>query len=89
MKSVKKLPKGLDVDSASAALRRAAKRAHFIAYQHGTAIVTRKNGKMVIAPPDPEMYGELLAEVEKKRAEVIAEYGATYGEESNGAKSQG
>ena len=76
MKARKQLPKGLDVDSASAALWRAAKRAHFIAYQHGTAIVTRKNGKMVIVPPDPKMYGELLAEVEEKRAAVIAEYGA-------------
>ena len=57
------------------AMRRAAKRAHFIAYQHGTAIVTRKNGKLVTIPPDPKMYGDLLAEVEKKRAAVIAKYG--------------
>ena len=67
------------------AMRRAAKRAHFIAYQHGTAIVTRKNGKLVTIPPDPKMYGELLAEVEEKRAAVIAEHGATYGEDDKRA----
>ncbi|MDA8001737.1 MAG: hypothetical protein MPL62_10680 [Alphaproteobacteria bacterium] len=60
---------------ALAALRRAAKRAHFIAYQHGTAIVTRINGKMATIPPDPKMYWELLADLQKKRAEVQAKYG--------------
>ncbi|MDA8022156.1 MAG: hypothetical protein MPK05_04110 [Gammaproteobacteria bacterium] len=85
MKSVKPLPKGLDVESVSAALRRAAKRAHFIAYQHGEGVVINKNGKTVIVPPDPEMYGELLAEVEEKRAAVIAEYGAAYGEDDKRA----
>ena len=81
MKARKQLPKGLDVESVSAALVRAAKRAHFIAYQHGEGVVINKNGKTVIVPPDPEMYGELLAEVEEKRAAVIAAYGATYGKE--------
>ena len=68
-------PIGPEEIVALAALRRAAKRAHFIAYQHGTAIVTRKNGKMVTIPPDPKMYWELLADLQKKRAAVIAEYG--------------
>ena len=85
MKPVKKLPKGLDVESVSAALRRAAKRAHFIAYQHGESVVMEKDGKPVIVPPDPEKYGELLAEVEEKRAAVIAEHGAAYGKDHSAA----
>ncbi|MDA8001185.1 MAG: hypothetical protein MPL62_07835 [Alphaproteobacteria bacterium] len=74
MKPVKQLPKGLDVESVSAALVRAAKRAHFIAYQHGETVVMEKDGKPVIVQPDPAMYGELLSEVEEKRAKVAANY---------------
>jgi len=58
----------------SAALKRAAKRAHFISYQNGEGVVVGRNGKTIIIPPDPEMYGGLLAEVERKRAEVDAKY---------------
>ena len=63
------------------ALHRAAKRAHFIAYQHGEGVVVNQNGKPVTIPPDPKMYGELLAEHEreqkriaKKRAALQAEF---------------
>lgn len=68
------LPADPDDRIALQALQRAAKRAHFIAYQNGGGVVIRENGKTVLAPPDPEMYGELLAEVKKKRAAVIANY---------------
>ena len=82
MKAAEKSPPAdSNAEIALAALHRAAKRAHFIAYQHGTAIVTRKNGKLVTIPPDPKMYGDLLAEVEEKRAAVIAEHSAAYGKE--------
>ena len=44
----------------TAALRRAAKHAHLIAYQTGTAVVERRNGKMGAYPPDPAMYEDLI-----------------------------
>ncbi len=42
------------------ALKRAAKHAHLIAYQTGTGVVERRNGKMGVYPPDPEMYEDLI-----------------------------
>ncbi len=41
-------------------LRMAAKQAHLLAYQTGTGIVTRRNGKVVVVPPDPAMYEDLI-----------------------------
>lgn len=42
------------------ALRRSAKQAHLIAYQTGTGVVERRNGKMGVYPPDPAMYEDLI-----------------------------
>ncbi len=42
------------------ALRMAAKDAHLKAYQTGTGVVYRRNGKMGVYPPDPDMYEELI-----------------------------
>ena len=41
-------------------LRLAAKQAHLVAYQTGTGVVTRRNGKMAVVPPDPAMYEDLI-----------------------------
>lgn len=41
-------------------LRLAAKDAHLLAYQTGTGVVTRRNGKVVVVPPDPAMYEDLI-----------------------------
>ena len=45
----------------TAALFRAAQRAHLIAHQTGTRVVVRRDGKVVEIEPDPDMYGELLS----------------------------
>ena len=42
------------------ALTRAAKQAHLIAYQKGTGVVTRRDGKLVVVAPDPAMYKDLI-----------------------------
>ena len=42
------------------ALRMAAKDAHLRAYQTGTGVVTRRNGKVVVVAPDPAMYEDLI-----------------------------
>lgn len=42
------------------ALRMAAKDAHLKAYQTGTGVVYRRNGKMGVYPPDPDMYKDLI-----------------------------
>ena len=42
------------------ALRMAAKDAHLKAYQTGTGVVYRRNGKMGVYPPDPDMYEDLI-----------------------------
>ena len=42
------------------ALARAAKHAHLVAYQTGTGVVERRNGKMGVYPPDPAMYEDLI-----------------------------
>ncbi len=47
-------------EGVTAALRRAAKRAHLIAYQTGTGVVEQRNGKMGVYPPDPAMYEDLI-----------------------------
>ena len=41
-------------------LRLAAKDAHLLAYQTGTGVVTRHNGKVQVVPPDPAMYEDLI-----------------------------
>ena len=42
------------------ALTRAAKQAHLIAYQTGTGVGTRRNGKSGVFAPDPAMYEDLI-----------------------------
>ena len=42
------------------ALVRAAKQAHLVAYQKGTGVVTRRNGKVAVVAPDPAMYEDLI-----------------------------
>ena len=42
------------------ALGMAAKDAHLKAYQTGTGVVYRRNGKMGVYPPDPDMYEDLI-----------------------------
>ena len=56
----KKLPNPDDTAGVTAALIRAAKRAHLIAHQTGTGVVVMRDGKVVEIEPDPDMYGELL-----------------------------
>ena len=38
----------------------AAKDAHLVAYQTGTGVVTRRNGKVAVVAPDPAMYEDLI-----------------------------
>ena len=45
---------------ALAALKRAAKQAHLIAYQTGTGVVMQRDGKLVVVAPDPAMYEDLI-----------------------------
>ena len=54
-----------DTDTAgvTAALMRAARRAHLIAHQAGTGVVVMRDGKVVEIEPDPDMYGELLRNI--------------------------
>ena len=49
-----------DMQAVTAALMRAARRAHLIAHQTGTGVVVIQDGKVVEIEPDPEMYGKLL-----------------------------
>ena len=42
------------------ALHRAAKQAHLKAYQTGTGVAYRRNGKFGVYAPDPEMYEDLI-----------------------------
>ena len=53
-------PDDIDTEGVTAALTRAAKRAHLIAHQTGTGVVVMRDGKVVEIEPDPEMYGDLL-----------------------------
>ena len=43
-----------------AALRMAAKDAHLKAYQTGTGVAYRRNGKFGVYAPDPDMYEDLI-----------------------------
>ena len=56
----KKSPNPDDTEGVTAALMRAAKRAHLIAHQAGTGVIVMRDGKVVEIEPDPEMYGDLL-----------------------------
>ncbi len=56
----KKSPNPDDTEGVTAALMRAARRAHLIAHQTGTGVVVMRDGKVVEIGPDPEMYRELL-----------------------------
>ncbi len=49
-----------DMRSVPASLYQAARRAHLIAYQTGTGVIVRRDGKVVEIPPDPRMYEGLL-----------------------------
>ena len=49
-----------DMQAVTAALMRAARRAHLIAHQTGTGVVIMRAGKVVEIEPDPEMYETLL-----------------------------
>ena len=53
-------PNDTDTEGVTAALMRAARRAHLIAHQAGTDVVVMRDGKVVEIEPDPDMYGELL-----------------------------
>ena len=58
--SKKELTKpGNDEEGVTAALIRAAKRAHQIAHQTGTKVVVMRDGKVVEIEPDPEMYNDI------------------------------
>ena len=47
-------------ESVLRSLKLAAKDAHLLAYQTGTGVVTRRNGKVQLVPPDPAMYEDLI-----------------------------
>ncbi len=53
-------PDDAETEGVTAALIRAAKRAHLTAYRTGTGVVVMRNGEFVEIEPDPEMYGGLL-----------------------------
>ncbi|MCE2432805.1 MAG: hypothetical protein J4F29_07775 [Candidatus Latescibacteria bacterium] len=58
--SEKELPKSdNDEEGMTAALIRAAKRAHLVAHQTGTKVVVMRDGKVVEIDPDPEMYNDI------------------------------
>ncbi len=48
-----------DTEGITAALMRAARRAHIIAHQTGTGVVVMRDGKVVEIEPDPEMYSAI------------------------------
>ena len=47
-------------DAVMRSLILAAKDAHLVAYQTGTGVVTRRNGKVAVVAPDPALYEDLL-----------------------------
>ena len=53
-------PNDTDTEGVTAALMRAARRAHLIAHQAGTGVIVMRDGKVVEIEPDPDMYRELL-----------------------------
>ena len=48
------------LDDVLHAMTMAAKDAHLKAYQTGTGVAYRRNGKMGVYAPDPEMYEDLI-----------------------------
>lgn len=53
--------RGAELDRAvMRSLRLAAKDAHLVAYQTGTGVVTRRNGKVAVVAPDPAVYEDLI-----------------------------
>ena len=50
-------PDDAETEGVTAALMRAARRAHSIAHQTGTGVVVMRDGKVIEIDPDPEMYG--------------------------------
>ena len=56
-------PDDTDTEGVTAALFRAAQRAHLIAHQTGTGVVVMRDGKVVEIEPDSEMYGDLLKDI--------------------------
>ena len=58
--SEKRSPNPDDTEGVTAALFRAARRAHLIAHQAGTGVVVMRDGEVTEIEPDPDMYGELL-----------------------------
>ena len=60
MKTKKELKKpDNDEEGLTAALIRAAKRAHKIAHQTGTKVVVMRDGKVMEIEPDPKMYNDI------------------------------
>ena len=55
-------PDNADTEGVTAALMRAARRAHLIAHQTGTGVIVMQDGKVVEIEPDPEMYEEAGSE---------------------------
>ena len=53
-------PDDTETEGVTAALMRAARRAHLIAHQTSTGVVVMQDGKVVEIEPDPEMYENLL-----------------------------
>ena len=60
-------PDDTDTKGVTAALFRAAQRAHRIAHQAGTGVIVMRDGKVVEIEPDPEMYGGLLGNTADSR----------------------
>ena len=48
------------LDEVLQAMTMAAKQAHLKAYQTGTGVAYRRNGKFGVYAPDPEMYEDLI-----------------------------
>ena len=48
-----------DTEGITAALMRAARRAHLIAHQTGTGVVVMQDGEVVEIEPDPDMYNAI------------------------------
>jgi len=68
--------RGAELDEAvMRSLILAAKDAHLVAYQTGTGVVTRRNGKVAVVAPDPAMYEDLIPPPyrESDRADETAE----------------
>ena len=63
----KKSPNPDDTEGVTAALMRAAKRAHLIAHQAGTGVIVMRDGKVVEIEPDLEMYAGLLKDASNSK----------------------